>query len=98
MRLTEVVTPLKPLEAMAKGKAVVASNVGGHRELVHDGETGLLFMPGSASALVKGLTRLLDNNDLRRKIGARGMEWVFKERTWDMSVAGYAEVYAKVLS
>ena len=45
MRLTELVTPLKPLEAMAQGRMFVASDVGGHRELIRDGETGLLFRP-----------------------------------------------------
>jgi glycogen(starch) synthase len=43
MRLTELVTPLKPLEAMAQGRLLVASDVGGHRELIRDGETGILF-------------------------------------------------------
>jgi len=43
MRLTELVTPLKPLEAMAQGRLFIASNVGGHRELIRDGETGVLF-------------------------------------------------------
>ena len=46
MRLTELVTPLKPLEAMAQRKLVVASNVGGHRELIEDGVTGTLFPAG----------------------------------------------------
>ena len=45
MRVTELVTPLKPLEAMAQERIVVASNVGGHRELVRDRETGYLFPP-----------------------------------------------------
>jgi glycosyltransferase involved in cell wall biosynthesis len=43
MRLTELVTPLKPLEAMAQGRLLVASDVGGHRELISRHETGLLF-------------------------------------------------------
>ena len=48
MRLTELVTPLKPLEAMAQGRMLVASDVGGHRELIRDGETGVLFPAGDA--------------------------------------------------
>jgi hypothetical protein len=48
MRLTELVTPLKPLEAMAQGRLLVASDVGGHRELIRHGETGWLFPAGSA--------------------------------------------------
>ena len=53
MRLTELVTPLKPLEAMAQGKLVVASDVGGHRELMRDRQTGYLFRAGDAGSLAK---------------------------------------------
>jgi glycosyltransferase involved in cell wall biosynthesis len=53
MRLTDLVTPLKPLEAMAQGKLFIASDVGGHRELIRDGETGLLFKSGDPDALAK---------------------------------------------
>src|SRR3546814_940837 len=49
MRLTDLVTPLKPLEAMAQGRLVAASNVGGHRELIEDGATGTLFAPDDRS-------------------------------------------------
>ena len=59
MRLTELVTPLKPLEAMAMGKALVASDVGGHRELIQHNETGLLFSAGSETALTDAIERLL---------------------------------------
>src|ERR1700709_710364 len=51
MRLTELVTPLKPLEAMASGRLLVASDVGGHRELIRHGETGLLFKAGNPPPL-----------------------------------------------
>ena len=59
MRLTELVTPLKPLEAMAQGRLLVASDVGGHRELIRDGETGTLFRAGDAGALAESVVRLL---------------------------------------
>ena len=58
MRLTELVTPLKPLEAMAQGHLLVASDVGGHRELIRDGETGVLFKAGDVNALVASSSRL----------------------------------------
>ena len=51
IRLTALVTPLKPLEAMAQGRMFVASDVGGHRELVCHGETGFLFRAGVVAAL-----------------------------------------------
>ena len=59
MRLTELVTPLKPLEAMAQGRMFVASDVGGHRELVRDGETGFLFPAGDARALARAIESVL---------------------------------------
>jgi glycogen(starch) synthase len=59
MRLTELVTPLKPLEAMAQGRLLVASDVGGHRELIRDGETGMLFYSGSATSLSETIMKLL---------------------------------------
>jgi len=76
MRLTELVTPLKPLEAMAMRKPVIASNIGGHRELLRDGETGLLFNPGDASSLAQSIARLLDDQLLRDHLAGQGREWV----------------------
>ncbi len=60
MRLTELVTPLKPLEAMAQGRVLVASDVGGHRELIRHRETGWLFRAGSVGALAEAVLELLD--------------------------------------
>jgi PEP-CTERM/exosortase A-associated glycosyltransferase len=97
-RLTEMVTPLKPLEAMAMGKAVVASDVGGHRELIQHGRNGLLFKAGDVSALTRELTRILDDSDLRHSVQREGRLWVRNARSWDSTTAGYAEVYEKVLS
>jgi glycosyltransferase involved in cell wall biosynthesis len=98
MRLTEMVTPLKPLEAMAMRKVVVASDVGGHRELIQDGSTGLLFPAGSLTGLVHAFERVLDNHGLRRTLGARGVAWVREKRTWDKTTAAYSEVYDKALN
>ena len=55
MRLTDLVTPLKPVEAMALGKPIVASDVGGHRELIVDADNGYLFPAGDVNALVRRL-------------------------------------------
>ena len=63
MRLTDLVTPLKPLEAMAQGRLVVASDVGGHRELVRHGDTGMLFAAGDAEALAAAVNDLLARRD-----------------------------------
>lgn len=79
------------------GKALAASNVGGHRELIRDGSTGLLFEPGSAPALVQALERLLNDTGLCEAMGKRGADWVRQERSWDQTTAGYSSVYSKVL-
>jgi glycogen(starch) synthase len=98
IRLTELVTPLKPLEAMAQGRMFVASDVGGHRELVRDGETGFLFKAGDAEALEAALERVLRQRELWPKILLQARRFIEVERTWAASVARYAEVYESVCS
>ncbi len=97
MRLTELVTPLKPLEAMAMGKALVASDVGGHRELIRHNETGLLFQAGNVSALSESLERLLVDHTLRKRIQEQEAIWVCQEHTWEKTTEVYQQIYAKVL-
>ena len=94
MRLTELVTPLKPLEAMAQGRIFVASDVGGHRELVRDGETGFLFPAGDASALARTIEAVLARAAEWPRIRAQARRYVEAERTWAHSVGRYASVYA----
>ncbi|MBL8362816.1 MAG: glycosyltransferase, exosortase A system-associated [Rubrivivax sp.] len=93
MRLTELVTPLKPLEAMAQGKLLVASDVGGHRELIRHGETGWLFPAGQAGALAEGLADALDARADWPRIRAAGRAYVERERNWSVSVERYRPVY-----
>jgi PEP-CTERM/exosortase A-associated glycosyltransferase len=95
-RLTEMVTPLKPLEAMAMRKTIVASDVGGHRELIHHGQTGLLFQAGSVDALVASLCQVLDDKDLRESLQERGFSWVRRERVWSKTTQPYLELYRKL--
>jgi PEP-CTERM/exosortase A-associated glycosyltransferase len=98
MRLTDLVTPLKPLEAMAHGSIVLASDVGGHRELVRDRVTGYLFQAGSAEALAKtALDLLADSGDWPR-MQQNARHFVEKERTWQASVAGYRAAYGRALT
>lgn len=96
-RVTELVTPLKPLEAMAMGKALVASDVGGHRELIRHGHTGLLFPPGNVAALADELERLLTDQNLRQDLEKQGFLWVCREHSWDKTTAVYCDVYAEAL-
>lgn len=98
IRLTELVTPLKPLEAMAQGRVFVASNVGGHRELVRHGETGYLCPAGDAAALEQGIETALAQRAHWPQIRAQARRFVEQERTWANSVARYAEVYRRALA
>jgi glycogen synthase len=93
MRLTELVTPLKPLEAMAQGQLFVASDVGGHKELVQHNQTGVLFKAGSADALAQSLLGLLNNPVLWPLLKANGREFVENVRNWKNSVANYVGPY-----
>jgi PEP-CTERM/exosortase A-associated glycosyltransferase len=96
-RLTDLVTPLKPLEAMAQGRIVAASDVGGHRELITDGLTGVLFPPDHPAACAASLGALL----------ARASEWpamrdvarahVAAHHDWERNVHRYQDVYRALL-
>lgn len=93
MRLTDLVTPLKPLEAMAQRRLVAASDVGGHRELIRDGETGTLFTPDDPAACAAALAGLFADRggwDARR---ARGRTFVEQDRNWSFNISRYAPVY-----
>jgi PEP-CTERM/exosortase A-associated glycosyltransferase len=97
MRLTELVTPLKPLEAMAQGRLLVASDVGGHQELIRDGETGQLFRAGSTESLVNAVVSLLDRRGDWPRIRANGRRFVETERHWGASAARYRAPYEALL-
>ncbi len=97
MRLTELVTPLKPLEAMAQGQLFVASDVGGHKELVQHNQTGVLFKAGSADALAKSLLDLLNSPALWPVLKTNGREFVENVRNWKNSVENYAGPYEALL-
>jgi PEP-CTERM/exosortase A-associated glycosyltransferase len=98
MRLTELVTPLKPLEAMAQGRVLVASDVGGHKELIRHGQTGVLFKAGSADALAQAVVNLLTNSNQWPAMRRAGREFVETERNWKTSVANYSAVYASLVA
>ncbi len=97
MRLTELVTPLKPLEAMAQGKLVVASNVGGHHELIEQGKTGYLFEADNAHSLEQTVSGLLKERQRWADIRIAGREYVELERNWAYSVSRYKSVYGSLL-
>jgi len=96
MRLTELVTPLKPLESMAMEKPVIASDVGGHRELIDDGRTGYLFKAGDPDDLAKVVEAALAGRDRWPGIVRAGRRYVEAERTWAAVTERYAPVYARL--
>lgn len=96
MRLTELVTPLKPLEAMALGRLLVASDVGGHRELIRHGETGILFRAGSAESLATALGKLLASGDSWQRLRSAGRSFVEAERHWVGSASHYRPVFERL--
>lgn len=97
-RATELVTPLKPLEAMAMGKAVIGSSVGGIRELIDDGQTGLLYEAGNVEDLVRAIERLLDDPALRERLASSGRGHVLEQRNWERVCRRYDLVYRKARS
>ncbi|TMM45263.1 TIGR04063 family PEP-CTERM/XrtA system glycosyltransferase [Colwellia ponticola] len=97
MRLTDLVTPLKPLEAMAQGKVVLASDVGGHHELINDNYNGFLFKAGNIGNLSSRIIELLFNRELRESVIRNGRNYVENVRNWDCSVRNYLPVYNKLV-
>ena len=96
-RHAPLVTPLKPLEAMAQSRLVLASDVGGHRELIRSGENGQLFKSGEVAALQAAAIDLLRNRGGWQALRERGRAFVESERNWAASVRRYRDVYAAAL-
>jgi glycosyltransferase involved in cell wall biosynthesis len=97
MRLTDLVTPLKPLEAMAQGRLVVASDVGGHKELIRDNETGRLFKANDSDNLAETVLDLLNQPEQWNKLREAGRLYVEQERNWTKSVSYYENIYKKLI-
>lgn len=97
MRLTELVTPLKPLEAMAQGQLFVASDVGGHKELIEHNNTGILFEAGNGGALTEALLALLNDRQRWPELKANGRHFVEAVRNWRNSVANYVTPYQQLI-
>lgn len=97
-RLTDLVTPLKPLEAMAQRRLVAASSVGGHRELITDGETGTLFPPDDPAACAAALARLLDAREGWDAMKDRAVTHVRTRHDWAANARHYLSVYHLLLA
>lgn len=98
MRLTDLVTPLKPLEAMAQGKLVLASDVGGHKELIRDGENGFLFPADNVPAFSDTIIRLTQQSAQWPQVITQGRDFVEQVRNWRVSVSHYLPLYQQLLA
>jgi glycosyltransferase involved in cell wall biosynthesis len=95
-RVCQLVTPLKPVEAMASGLAVVVSAVDALGEIVKDKVTGAQVPPEDAEALADCLQQLLGDPELRKKLGDNAREWVAADRTWERNAQRYRDAYARL--
>jgi PEP-CTERM/exosortase A-associated glycosyltransferase len=93
MRLTDLVTPLKPLEAMAQGRIVLASNVGGHRELIRDEETGFLFPPDDPEQIANRVSEVMAAKHRHAAVRDAARQYVEAHRTWPVCAANYEDMY-----
>jgi PEP-CTERM/exosortase A-associated glycosyltransferase len=96
-RLTDLVTPLKPLEAMAQRQLVAASDVGGHRELISDGLTGSLFAPDDPAACAAALAGLLAAPEVWNSRRSAGLAHVAESHDWARNIHRYRDVYQRLL-
>lgn len=97
-RLTDLVTPLKPLEAMAQGRIVAASDVGGHRELIRDGQTGCLFTPDDPADCAMSLAGLLARRPEWDDIRSLARQHVASSHDWARNARRYQDVYQALLA
>jgi PEP-CTERM/exosortase A-associated glycosyltransferase len=95
-RLTDLVTPLKPLEIMARGKPLLASDCGGHRELIRDGVNGFLFESGTSGALAARIAGLLAIEADLPAFGGRAREWATRHCSWKKVVAPTLALYQRL--
>jgi glycosyltransferase involved in cell wall biosynthesis len=95
-RVCQLVTPLKPVEAMASGLCVVTSEVRALTEIVKHEVTGMQTVPQDPVSLADCLERLFYSPDIRRKLGDNAREWVSGDRTWARNAARYKDAYARL--
>jgi glycosyltransferase involved in cell wall biosynthesis len=95
-RVSQLVTPLKPYEAMAMERAMIVSGVGALTEIVSDGDTGRTFVPEDAASLADAIEELLDDPGARKRLGANAREWVGAHRTWAANGRRYRELYERL--
>ena len=95
-RVCQLVTPLKPVEAMASGLCVVTSEVKALTEIVKHEVTGMQTVPQDPVSLADCLECLIYSPDIRRKLGDNAREWVAGDRTWAHNATRYRDAYARL--
>lgn len=98
IRLTQLVTPLKPLESMAMGKPLIASDIGGHRELIANMETGLLFKSEDIDDLASKAIQILNDKKLQEQVILNGLDYVKEVRNWRNTAKCYIPVYEELIN
>ena len=97
-RVNQLVTPLKPLEAMAMEKAILVSGVGGLTEIVQDGLTGMVFAPEDPQDLARKAVLLANSEPLRRRLGEEARRFAVEERDWNLITRRYQELAGFITS
>jgi glycosyltransferase involved in cell wall biosynthesis len=95
-RVSRLVTPLKPFEAMAMQCAVVVSDLPALREIVSPGETGMTFRAEDERHLAEILEELLADPARRSRLGEQARQWVLANRTWAANGRRYRELYEEL--
>lgn len=93
LKVTEIVTPLKPLEAMAMGKCVLATGVGGLTEYCLDGINSIVVEPGDDEQMVRQIVELAANTDHRKNLEIEARKWVEENRNWSKVARIYEDLY-----
>jgi glycosyltransferase involved in cell wall biosynthesis len=96
-RVTRLVTPLKPFEAMQAGRPLVMSDLPALAEIVDDGKTGRLYPPEDVDSLTNIIHELLEDESMRAELGTAAANWVSAERTWSKVVEGTTQVYHELI-
>ena len=97
-RVTQLVTPLKPFEAMVMGKAVIASKLSALEEIINDDHTGLLYQPDDLESLVEKIEVCIKDDSKMKSLGESARVWVLENRTWDVVVKGTLKAYERAKS